>query len=134
MGGRDRLRIVIAVVAGVALVAVMLAFSVLGLMLSECVNAATCWREDDRRTIVFLAAPLVAAAVLIAGTAASARAQRARPVVVAIVVMVAAYSLWWSLDGWSPLAFGALVTAAAIVVTVRSLRAPTVTRGTPLRP
>jgi hypothetical protein len=134
VGGRDRMRIIIAVVAGVALVAVMLALSVLGLMLSECANAANCWREDDRRTIVFLAAPLVAAAVLIAGTAAAARAQRARPVVVAIVVMVAAYSLWWSLDGWSPLVFGALVTAAATVVTVRSLRSPTVTPGTPLRP
>jgi uncharacterized membrane protein len=131
---RDRLRIAAACVVGFALVAVILAISLLGLLVSECLGAADCSRDNDRRTIVILAAPLVAATVLIAGTAAATRAERARPVLIAIVVMVAVYFLWWSLDGWSTLVFAALVTAAAIGVTVRSFRSTTVTRGTPPRP
>jgi len=133
MDAPDRRRVIVTFVVGCVLVVGMAAVSLLSLSVAECAGAADCWRDNERRTVVALAAPLVAAAVLIAGAVVAVRARRARPLFVALVVMVSVYVLWWSLPGWSPLVVGALVTAAAIVVAARSSRPSNVTPGTPSR-
>ena len=133
MDARDRRRVIATFVVGCVLVVAMVAVSLLSLSVAECVGAADCGRDNERRTVLALAAPLVAAALLSAGAVVAVRARRTRPLAVALVVMVSVYVLWWSLPGWSPLVVGTLVTAAAIVVAARSSRPSNVTPGTSSR-
>lgn len=77
-----------------------------------------------RRTVVTLALPLVAAAVLTAGVFGAARARRARPLVLADAAMFVLFWVWWTLPGWSPLVLGALVViVSAAAVTALSPQA-----------
>ena len=133
MNARDRRCVIATFVVGCVLVVTMGAVSFLSLSVAECVGGADCWRDNERRTVLALAAPVVAAAVLIAGAVVAVRARRAHPLAVALVVMISVYFLWWSLPGWSPLVVGALVTAAAIGVAARSSRPSNVTPGTRFR-
>ena len=120
-----RHRVVAAGVVGAGLLILIAAVCVLSLMLAECLGGdPECYGYADRRTVVTLALPLVAAAVLTAGVFGAARARRARPLVLADAAMFVLFWVWWTLPGWSPLVLGALVViVSAAAVTALSPQA-----------
>ena len=120
---------------GGALVLIIAAMSVLGVLLGECLGAADCWRDHDRKIVVGLALPVIAAAILATGAVGTARTRRAKPLVVANGFIVLLTSVWWHL--WNPLLLTVLALvmgAASVLFWVRSKGPKPVTPETPPQP